>query len=197
MNTRFFTDTIGCATVVAFWVFGGLQAMAEPQSQRERAIEEALAAGDGRQAIELAEAILNEVWDAAPLGLNMVSLVEGNPSGYGIFTPRETNRYAPSEPIVIYAEPYGFGYGELQEGIHRIAFDVDLVVKASDGTVLTDLPDIMELALNTRRPNKEFFADITYKLTGASVGQYILETTLRDQNSESSVSFELLIEIAE
>jgi hypothetical protein len=35
-----------------------------------------------------------------------------------------------------------------------------MVVKSETGTVLAELPDIMELSLNTRRRNKEFHANI-------------------------------------
>ncbi|NQW14292.1 MAG: hypothetical protein HQ479_08545 [Rhodobacter sp.] len=72
-----------------------------------------------------------------------------------------------------------------------------MVVKSETGTVLAELPDIMELSLNTRRRNKEFHANITYNLTGARPGKYILVKTLRDKNSPKSASFETAIEVAQ
>lgn len=175
----------------------GFQAAAGPLKDISGEVESAVAAGDSARAVDLARNLLDEVWTAVPLGFSTVVLVQGDPSGFGIYDERETNSYKPGEPIVIYAEPFGFGYGLVQEGIYRIGFDVDLVVKSGDGAVLAELPDIMQLGLTTRRRNKEFLASITYNLTGAPPGRYVLATTLRDQNSDKAASFEMPVEIAE
>lgn len=160
-------------------------------------VETQIAAGDGAAAVAGARQILDEVWTQLPLGFSTVALADGDPSGFGVFNERDSDTYKPGEPIVIYAEPYGFGYGKVAEGVWRIAFDVDLVVKSADGAMLANMPNIMKLALNTRRRNKEFHANLTYNLTGAGPGSYVLVTTFRDQNSDKSASFEMPIGIAE
>lgn len=160
-------------------------------------IDTTMEGGDWVTSIITAHEVLNLVWTKVPMGFSAVVLTSSDASGFGVFSARETNIFKPDEPILIYAEPYGFGYGDVSPGIYQIAFDVDLAVKSETGNLLAELPDIMELSLNSRRRNKEFHASITYTLTGAGPGNYVLETTLRDRNSSKSARFQTAIEIVE
>ena len=59
------------------------------------------------------------------------------------------------------------------------------------------VPNVTELDMSSRYPNKEFQANITYNLDGIPAGKYRLITTLRDKNSAKIGTFETEIEIAE
>jgi hypothetical protein len=185
------------ATAAVATCFAQLPAGADELTDLAAKIEANLKSADWATSVITAHEVLDQVWNKVPMGFSAVVLTTAEASGFGVFNARENNVFAPDEPILIYAEPYGFGYGDVSAGIYQIAFDVDMVVKSETGTVLAEFPDIMELSLNTRRRNKEFHANITYNLTGASPGKYILVTTLRDKNSPKSASFETAIEVAQ
>ena len=59
-----------------------------------------------------------------------------------------------------------------------------------------DVPNVTELDMSSRFPNKEFQANLTYNLDGIVPGKYRLITTLRDKNSAKFGTFETEIEIA-
>ena len=101
------------------------------------------------------------------------------------------------EPILIYAEPFGFGYGSGGDGLYTIGFIVDLKVMTEAGEVLGELPSVANLDLTSRYQNREFQANLTYTLSGITPGRYVLETTLRDKNSEKFGTFQNTIEIVE
>ncbi len=159
-------------------------------------IEARIAADDFSAAISGSRDLLGQVWDMTPtLGFSEALLVAEPASGYGIYNPRPTIAYKMGESIFVYAEPYGCGYGSAGDGVFSIGFFVDLQVLGADGSVLGEVPDVVELDLSSRVRNREFQATITYDLSGIEPGSYMLVTRLRDKNSAKSGSFETPIEI--
>lgn len=161
-------------------------------------IETLIAADDIDAALAQARDIHAQVWDMAQsLGFTEALLVAEPAAGYGIYNPRETAAFKPGEPIVIYVEPTGYGYGIPGEGLFAIGFIVDLQVRTTGGEVLGDSPNLTEINLTSRDQNREFQANITYTLDGLAPGRYLLQTTLRDKNSVRNGVFETEIEVVE
>ncbi|MGQ0609836.1 MAG: hypothetical protein ACT4N9_01850 [Paracoccaceae bacterium] len=171
--------------------------LAGPITDLAASVESRLANGDYAAAVAEARAVLAMVWDQSPgIGFTDSVLVIEPASGYGIFNPRAGNAFRPGEPIVIYAEPFGYGFGSPGEGLYSIGFFVDLQVMDAKGEVLADVPNVADLEMSSRFPNKEFQANITYSLDGLAPGKYRLITTLRDKYSPKLGSFEIEVEIA-
>ena len=171
---------------------------ASPITAAATAIETKLAAGDIDGALGAAHDLLAQVWDqSAGLGFTQSLLVAENATGYGVYNPRDNNIFKKGEPILIYCEPFGFGYGTPGEGLFSVNFIVDLHVLDASGNQLANAPDATEYNMTSRHQNREVQANITYSLDGIPVGHYTLVTTLRDKNSTKSGSFQTAIEIAE
>lgn len=173
---------------------GGVQGQTITDSAQ--GIEARIAADDFSSAIAASRDLLGRVWDMTPnLGFSEAVLVVEPASGYGIYNPRPTTSFKAGESIFVYAEPFGYGFGEPGPGLYSIGFFVDLQVVAADGAVLGEVPNVAELDLTSRVRNREFLATITYDLSGLESGSYVLITSLRDKNSAKSGSFETPIEI--
>jgi hypothetical protein len=161
-------------------------------------IEEALAEKDAGRALQHATTIMTTAWDATEgLGFTAVVPVLEVPQGYGIYNPREGTVYKVGEPIILYAEPFGYGYGQTTPGIYTIGFDVDLRVLGMDGTVVAEAPGVLAVGMESRHKNREFMADMTFNLGGLAPGKYQLETTLRDKNSAKWGQFVTEVEVVE
>jgi hypothetical protein len=161
-------------------------------------IETALAAKDSGRALQHATSIFTTAWDSTEgLGFTAVVPVVEVPKGYGVYNAREDTVYKVGEPIILYAEPFGYGYGTAAPGVYTIGFDVDLRVLGADGTVVAEAPGLVELSMQSRHKNREFVADITYTLDGLPPGTYKLETTLRDKNSPKWGQFVTQVEVVE
>jgi len=162
------------------------------------AIEASLAQGQPDAALRATRTLFGQVWDqVGTIAFSEAALVTETAAGYGIYTTRADAIFKVGEPVIIYAEPFGFGYGAQADGSWGIGFNVDLKVLTPTGEVLIEAADLMRLALVSRYQNKEFQANLTYNLNGLEAGPYVLRTTLRDQNSDRSGSFDLTIEIVE
>ena len=160
--------------------------------------EQRLAAGDFTGALAATEDIRAQVWDASPdIGLRDTLLVTEPAVGYGLYNPRPDNKFKPGDPVYVYAEPFGFGYGSGGDGLYTIGFAVDLRVISSTGAVIGEARDIANLDLTSRYKNREFQANITYTLDGITAGVYQLETTLRDKNSAKTATFQSEVEFTE
>lgn len=153
------------------------------------AVEAALQANDFDAWQAANAALLDKLWNAPGLHFGTLVLTQSEPTGYGAYVQRADNVYAQGEPILIYAEPMGYGFGALDDGRNEIAFDIDLKVLGTDGEVLADAPGIMNLAYASHGTPHEFMANITYNLDGIPPGTYTLDTTFRDRHAEQSASF--------
>lgn len=175
-----------------------LPAQAGPIADKAAEAETLLAAGDDAGAIAAARDAFGQAWDATTgLSFGEVHLITEPAAGYGIYNPRPDDKYKLAEPVLIYAEPMGFAYGQPGDGLFSIGFFVDLKVMNEAGEVLGDLQNITELDLNSRYANREFQANLTYNLEGVPPGRYVLQTTLRDKNSAKVGSFDTTVEFVE
>lgn len=127
-------------------------------------------------------ALEDHLWATRGLHIARAVFVLAPASGFGIFDPRPSNVFAPGEPVLIYAEPRGYGYGDRGEGIAETGFDIDLRVLDKAGTELGSYPGIVQLGFATRSRNREFMANLRYDLAGLAPGDYRLETTFRDRH---------------
>jgi hypothetical protein len=173
-------------------------ALAGPILDAAGQIEAKLATGDAIGALDGARGLLGLVWDQGPqLSFGQALLVAENATGYGVFNPRSSIVFKKGEPILIYCEPMGFGYGSPGEGLFSVNFIIDLQVLDASGNQLANAEGATEYNMTSRHQNREVQANITYNLDGIPVGQYTLITTLRDKNSTKSGSFQTAIEIVE
>ena len=173
-------------------------ACAGPVVDAATTAEAKVTAGDIEGALQAARDGFGLIWDqSAALGFTQSLLVAENATGYGVYNPRENNVFRKGDPILIYCEPYGFGYGNPTPGVFAVGFIVDLQVLDVSGNQLANAPAATEYNMTSRHQNREVQANITYTLEGIPPGRYTLVTTLRDKNSTKSGSFQTAIEIAQ
>jgi hypothetical protein len=65
------------------------------------------------------------------------------------------------------------------------------VVKGMGGTELRRIPDFTNLRIGSRVKNRELAALLTYSFSGIPVGEYIVDTIMRDRVSGKSETFSL------
>ena len=184
--------------IPVFAAFWAVPAFAGPVADKAAEIEALMAADDSAGAGAAAADLYGQVWDAATgISFREVVLVTEPAAGVGVYNVRADDKYKIGEPVIIYAEPYGYGFGAPGEGLFSIGFTVDLKVMTESGEVLGELPDLTNLDLQSRVRNYEFQANLTYTLDGITPGKYVLQTTLRDKNSGKTGSFDTAIEIVE
>jgi hypothetical protein len=190
LKTSILAAVLGATFALPTW--------AGPVVDKATEIEGLMAADNVGGAIDAASALFATVWDSSKdIGIHQTVLVTEPAAGYGIYNPRPDEKFRVDEPILIYAEPFGFAYGSGGDGLYTIGFIVDLKVMTEGGEVLGELPSVANLDLTSRYRNREFQANLTYTLSGIAPGRYVLETTLRDKNSEKFGVFQNTIEIVE
>ncbi|MBL4929963.1 hypothetical protein [Fuscibacter oryzae] len=173
-------------------------AHAGPVADQAAKADQLAESGDFAGALAAAEEMKAALWDQLP-GLTFLNAfpVTERSAGYGLYNPRENTLYKQGEPIQLYAEPQGFGYGDGGEGIVKVGFYVDLQVMGQDGQELANMAGITEIDYAVRAKVREFAADVTYNFEGLGPGKYRLITTLRDKNSAKTGSFETEIEVTD
>jgi hypothetical protein len=136
------------------------------------------------------------VWEQVPLTVQKAVLVSSDPAGFGIYEQRKDNQYKSGEAVVIYTEPVGFGYG--QEGdLFTINMALDYELKSSGGESLAKQDGFSSWQISSHVKNREFMGKLTYNFNGIAPGNYIIATTIRDQNADSTFSFETPFQIVE
>jgi hypothetical protein len=165
-------------------------AVAQDISRKASDAEKLLAQGKVAEAIAALDDAAGALWDKAPLSFRRALWVAEKATGFGAFNPRENAAYASDAPMLVYAEPVGFGWRQSGE-VWRTELIADLTIKTPDGNQLFQQNDFQKLELASRVRNREFMVNFTYTLSGIPKGEYLLETTLRDQVSGKKGSFSL------
>src|SRR4051812_32600582 len=101
--------------------------------------------------------------------------------GSGQFEERSSNVFKAGEPLVAYAEPVGYGWKDVGNGMFEFGFAVDFLIKSPDGKILAGQQDFAKLAERSRTRNLEFMGTLTLNGTGAPPGDYVVEYKLRDR----------------
>ncbi len=130
------------------------------------------------------------VWEKTALTFRRALWVAEKGSGFGVYNARDNDVFAPGAPMLVYAEPVGFGWNHTGD-IWRTDLIADVTIRAQDGKQLFAQEEFQKLALASRVRNREFMVNFTYTLSGITPGDYLLETTLRDQVTGKKGSFTL------
>lgn len=152
--------------------------------------EDLAQAGKFDEALAAIDAAKEAIWAAAPLTFRRALFVASDPQGFGIFDIRENSTFKRTEPLIIYAEPMGFGYGR-DGAIYVIDLALDLVITSPEGQELAKQENFATLTLRSRVPNKEFMAKVSYDFSALPAGTYAVTTVVRDKNSTKQGKFTL------
>jgi len=174
--------------VIMVALLAGSPALAGEISDAGSRAEDFLEAGNHAKALAALNEARGIVWDASPLTINKAVLVASDPQGFGIYDIRDDNRYRAGEDMVIYTEPSGFAFGR-DGDLYVIGMTLDFDIKSMNGETLASQQNFAVWQLRSRVPNKEFMGKITYSFAGIEPGDYIVETRIRDLNSEKTTSF--------
>lgn len=178
------------ATLAAFLSSAALQAQAGEIADAASVAEQAMAEGKYEDAIKALEQAQDLLWAKAPLSFRRTLFTAAEPVGYGIYDIKEGNTFKRSEPLIIYAEPMGYGYAK-DGSIYVIDLALDFLIVGADGAVVAEQKGFGNLTLRTRFPNKEFMAKVTYDFSGLPAGDYQVTTTAHDKPTGKSAAFTL------
>lgn len=181
-------DAVKKIAVIMVALLAGSPALAGEISDAGSRAEDFLEAGNHAKALAALNEARGIVWDASPLTINKAVLVASDPQGFGIYDIRDDNRYRAGEDMVIYTEPSGFAFGR-DGDLYVIGMTLDFDIKSMNGETLASQQNFAVWQLRSRVPNKEFMGKITYSFAGIEPGDYIVETRIRDLNSEKTTSF--------
>jgi hypothetical protein len=136
------------------------------------------------------EAVI-EAWEKTPLTVRRALFVTEEPKGFGIYTARASSHFKRGEPIIVYAEPIGFGWKSVEDGQFEFGFNVDLAVKTAAGKTVGGQDNFGKLAMKSRYRNREFMIHLTLNLSDAPTGDYLLDYKLHDLGTDKTTTLEL------
>ena len=186
MRTWLFSTTLLLAAATGFV----RTAAAQDISGKAKQAEALLAQGKIIEAITALDEAATALWDKAPLSFRRAIWVAEKGSGFGAFNPRENAVFSAGAPMLVYAEPVGFGWRQSGD-MFRTDMIADVVIKQADGKELFRQEEFQKLQLASRVRNREFMVNFTYTLSGIPKGEYTVETIIRDQVSGKKGSFTL------
>ena len=170
---------------------GATGVLAQDISRKASEAEKLAAQGKVVEAMAALDEAANALWDKVPLSFRRALWVVEPGTGFGSYNPRENAVFAAGVPMRVYAEPVGFGWRQSGE-VWRTDMQADITIKSGDGKQqLFHQENFQKLEVTSRQRNREFMLNLTYKLSGIPKGEYLAETTLRDQVTGKKGSFTL------
>jgi len=164
-----------------------------PQITLKKALD-ALEEGKTHKALEAAHRSMLLLTQQDRFHIRMSKLVSDEPSGWGVYTTRKSNRYKQGEKVRVYVEPGSFKYKRGSEGMFRFGFTVDFALAKTDGKILGGQQDFGRFPFKSHRPNTEIFLDLKFTLTGLPAGKYIMKITVHDMISKEIETIDMPIE---
>ena len=152
-------------------------------SSMENALEAYEAENNVDALKSLRQSILS-MWDNIPLTVFDAELV----TNHAEYVPKDSNVYSSGQPIYIVCQVVGYNIKKTGN-LNHINIATDLHVLDEEGNILMSQKNFGSFDHASPFPNTEFKMDLTYTLSGAPPGKYILETVLRDQNSDKTTEF--------
>ncbi|MGD9867326.1 MAG: hypothetical protein AB7U38_04910 [Hyphomicrobiales bacterium] len=156
--------------------------------------EAEVGSGKGADAITTMRDALLTVWDKSPLTFTNAFTVQEKANGFGLYKRRADGPYQLKEPILIYAEPVGFGWRKEGE-LYNSDMVADFVLHNAEGKVLGGQKEFGNFKVSSHVRNTEYFINLRYNLTGLPAGKYVIVSTIRDLVAGKSGSFETPFEI--
>src|SRR4051794_7080448 len=101
--------------------------------------------GQSLQEVENAQAALIAAWEKTPLTMRRALFVAKKAQGFGQFEERSSNVFKAGEPLVAYAEPVGYGWEDVGNGLFGFGFAGGFLVKAPGGKIFGGEPGFFPL----------------------------------------------------
>ncbi|GGE91468.1 hypothetical protein GCM10007285_18870 [Stappia taiwanensis] len=145
------------------------------------------AAATPEAALSKAQAELDTAWRALePLGFSAGLFVEaGSVVGYGAYVPRAKASFAPTDTLVVYAQPVGYGYRETETG-YGIRLTADYTLLTPSGQVLAEEKGFARLTSDSREKRRELYITLRLGFDGLRPGAYTLLARINDAVSGKS-----------
>lgn len=142
---------------------------------------------------EAVRTALIAVWDEMPLTIRNATLVSGTPRGFGQYERRSERTFKPDEPVVVYAELFGYGVTDRASGGYVRSLAADLALVDASGAVRANQIDFWgsEEVFETRP--LEMHLSFSATLSAFPPGEYTLRFTVRDASTSEAVSFDVPI----
>ena len=135
-----------------------------------------------------------EAWEKTTLTTRRAIFVKNKAPLFGAYEERGSNVFKPNEPLLVYAEPVGYGWRSGADGFD-FGISVDFQVKKPDGQILGGQERFTIAAFKSRAKVQELMVNLTLTLTDFPVGDYVLEYKLHDITSDKATSFALPFKI--
>jgi hypothetical protein len=137
----------------------------------------------------LAEA-RDSVWRQAPLSFRKALFVASDPMGFGLYDAHEGDMFKRAEPIIVYAEPVGYGFRK-DGDLNVIDLSVDFEVRTKDGRPVGGQKKVANPGLRSHAENREFSVNVIYDFSALPAGSYEVTTSVSDMTTGKSGSFSL------
>jgi len=118
-------------------------------------------------------------------------------TSYGTYVAATDSSFWLSEPLLIYAEPIGYGYAPAAGGGFRFGLAFDLVVRDDRGNVVYEQADMARAQMTSTSRNRELMVKLTLSLSSGTPGAYTLEFTARDLAGAKTANFSLPFTLTE
>ncbi|MTI43375.1 hypothetical protein E1178_07100 [Roseibium hamelinense] len=119
-------------------------------------------------------------WSKSGLVFTAATFISEPASGYGQFTPRRTTIFSPSETLLIYIEPVGYGFQKAGES-KSYDLSVDFRLLNTTGQVLAKQDGFAQFSQTSRNEKRELSTSLTFEFDGLPDGSYTIETIYRDR----------------
>ena len=132
-------------------------------------------------------------FEELPLSVLNATLVTGTPKGFGQYERRAANTFKPDEPVLVYAELYGYGVTSAATGGYVRDLSADLALLDASGAVRANQIGFWTSSETFETRPLEMNLSFSATLSAFPPGDYKLRFTVNDKALGKQTSFDLPI----
>ncbi len=133
------------------------------------------------------------VWEEMPLTIRNATLVITTPRGFAQYERRTERTFKPDEPVIVYAELYGYGVSPRANGGYVRELSADLALLDATGAVRANQIGFWSSAEEFETRPLEMHLSFSATLSAFPPGDYTLRFAVHDKASGKDASFDLPI----
>jgi hypothetical protein len=137
------------------------------------------------------------VWEELPLTVRNATLVTGTPTAFSQYERRTERTFRPDEPVLVYAELYGYGVAQPADGGFLRELSADLALLDPSGAVRANQIGFWSASERFETRPLEMHLSFSATLGAFPPGDYTLRFTVHDRSSDKETSFDVPITLTE
>lgn len=134
----------------------------------------------------------DKAWQLAPISIRRAYFLTEKAQDFGVYGRRPNAVFKRGDKAFLYIEPANYDWGPEIDGMYHFGLAADLTLKGKGNEVDVTVPNLVRMPVANRNKLKNLYVSLDLDLKPTlPLGDYVIQVTVRDTNTEKTTVAEL------